>query len=184
LTGGAGWPLVRGMTKRFALVVVLLTGPVQATTLVAKDLSALVDGSAVVVRARVSQLRARQVDARHWVTVAECERLEPLKGELPASFRVVTPGAVTDEVSQLVEGAARLEVGAEVVLFLTRGADDVYRVTGWEQGHWRVLRRGDGVEALVPQAPTAARVSQGQQLVAPLKPLTLAELEQQLSRAR
>lgn len=133
---------------------------VGATTLVAKDLRQLADGSSVVVRARVTSLRTKQASARQWVTVAECERLEVLRGEVGVGFRVVSPGGSTDEVSELVPGAPVFDVGDEVVLFLSPsvGSTEVFRVTGWEQGAWRVQRGADGSVQVEPQAPSAARV--------------------------
>lgn len=133
---------------------------VGATTLVAKDVRQLADSSAVVVRARVTSLRTKQASARQWVTVAECERLEVLRGEVGPGFRVVTPGGSTDELSELVAGAPVFDVGDEVVLFLSPsvGSTEVFRVTGWEQGAWRVRRGTDGSVQVEPQAPSAAKV--------------------------
>jgi hypothetical protein len=149
-----------------------------ATTLIGRDLPQLVRGSQVVVRARVNALRVKQADARHWVTVADCERLENLRGTVEPTFRVSTPGGKTEALNQEVGGAPRLEVGDELVLFLSQTSPGVFRVTGWEQGAWRVDRAADGSIEVEPKTHVARVV--GKTVVAPHR-MSLEQLKREVA---
>jgi hypothetical protein len=168
------------------LAVLALAPGAWATTLVALDVAALTKASAVVVRAKVLASQARWTsDRARIVTDTELEVLSAWKGVPAPRIVVMQPGGIVGEVGQKVSGAARFEVGEEVVLFLEpRG--EWFTVVGMAQGAFHLTRSSDGKavfarqeldEALVLDPVTRKPVAEPPPL------LTLEQLEAKVKSA-
>jgi hypothetical protein len=150
-----------------------------------QDVPALTKSSTVVARAKVISSQPRWTsDGARIVTDTTLELLEPWKGAPGKRLTVMQPGGVVGEVGQKVAGAARFQVGEEVVVFLEpRG--ERFSVAGMTQGVFHVQRSSDGKsafarqdleEALVLDAVTRQPLS-GAQTV-----LTLEQLKAQVAQ--
>lgn len=121
----------------------LLIGATSARATVVRDASIeeLAVGSPVVVRATVVAQQSRWDDAgRRIETFTELLTTEVLKGEVGAAILVRQPGGVVGDIGAHVAGAARFELGEEVVLFLETPPDDatVFIVRGLASGKVRL----------------------------------------------
>lgn len=73
------------------------------------------------------------------------------KGSTVSSVRVVQLGGVVEPYRMTVSGALRWRVGEEVLLFVEPADLDRYRITGFNQGRFDVVRDGSG-PAMVQRA--------------------------------
>jgi len=100
----------------------------------------LVENSSDVIRGKViSQIS--QWDETHAVIYTEVtiEITEIVLGTVTkgAAISVYVPGGVVNDTGLRVEHAPEFEDGEEVILFLTE-LDNLYSVTSWEMGKFRV----------------------------------------------
>jgi hypothetical protein len=158
------------MKKPVLACVLLLAVTAWSSTLVAASLEQLTAYSPAVARVRVTSTGPVRADARHVVTLTECEVLEVLKGNLDATLTVSTPGGQLEDLGQQVAGAPRFKVGEEAVLFLRSPLRGTWQVTGLEQGKWTV------VAGAAAPAQTVPRIDRGARPVAPSIPLSLRDL--------
>lgn len=147
------------MTRLWAVLAVVCGASAWGTTLIAASVEQLAAASQAVARVRVVSVEVKRADARHLVTVAECEVLDVLQGSVGRMLKVSTPGGALDGLAQHVAGAPSFTVGEEAVLFLRSPIAQTWQVTGLEQGKWKV-EAGQAApvlsEVIIEGAPRAA----------------------------
>lgn len=152
------------MQRITKVTVALLTGfialPLAASTFVAMTSDELISESRAVVQGEVVSARS------HWdgsgriiVTDVSVRVDEVLIGSSPAVVTVRTFGGQVNDLVVEAHGFPRLEVGEQVILFLYEEPEDgTTRILGYQQGHFRVVTRLDGVTLAVPQVDENAQL--------------------------
>jgi hypothetical protein len=122
-------------------------------------LDELVERADEIVLARAVASESRY-EGGQIVTEVELERIETVRGRENAPLRLVTPGGAVGGVGMRVEGAPRIDVGMEAVLFARRTTRGV-RAVGMAQGVFPVRVRegrpwvypsGEGIVLYRPDA--------------------------------
>jgi hypothetical protein len=109
-----------------------------ATTLVNQTVESLSRSADVVVHAKVRASTSKLAAPGLIVTVTELDVYTGIKGEPPATLKVVTRGGEVGELGQHVDGEATFRPGDETVLFLRRRESGVFTVVGHAQGAFHV----------------------------------------------
>ena len=167
------------------LVGLALITPAQATTLLRLDVDQLARAADAVITGTVTQTRSERDQATGLIVTLVSLTIERvLAGEAPPNVEVVTLGGRLGEIRQVVSGAAALEEGEEVALFLERLPNGRSRVVGMFEGQFRLEHGENGAEVYrsggIPLYDAAS-----QQYVPPTDlRLRLHELEQQVKAAR
>jgi hypothetical protein len=129
----------RSLAALATAALAVMPRPASSALAVPASVEELARASAVVVRGRVASAVARwSADRRRIETEAEIEVASAWRGAPAARVAVVVPGGAADGLAQRVDGAPRLAVGEEVVLFLWRRGAGAYRVSGLAQGKFSV----------------------------------------------
>ena len=142
-------------TLLIGLAALLLAAlPAAASTFVAYDQGEMVNNANMIVEGRVMALDTFWSEkGRVVVTEATIAVDEVIAGQ--TTDRVVTVrtfGGQIDGVGFEAHGFPTFEKNEHVIVFLrTERADDSLRVVGYQQGHYRVVTRLDGVTLAVPQ---------------------------------
>jgi hypothetical protein len=128
---------------KFALalaIVVLIPARAYVATVRGLSLVDLVCESDVVIRGRAVSVRA----FRHeWLGIVRGFAIEVdrrLAGDCPDRIEVLVLGGELETTATHVPGEAEIEVGDEVVLFLSSTEGDRFRISGMSQGMFRVMR--------------------------------------------
>jgi hypothetical protein len=130
---------MRGIVTALLLAAAM---PAAAAQAVAVSVEELARQSDAVVRGRVLDTTARRTpDGTRIYTVVELRRDATLRGRAPARFRVNVPGGVVGRLGQRVDGVPAFARGEDVVLFLERTGEGVYRVAALSQGKFTVAGR-------------------------------------------
>ena len=153
--------------KRWLVVVALVLAaalqPLSASTFIAMGVRDLVGASEAVVEAEVLKVESYwSASGRLIVTEAMVRVQDLVAGEAPSVIRVKTFGGTVDGYTIEAHGFPIFAKGERLVLFLE--ADDVegmMRVTGYQQGQYRIERGNDGVEKAV------SAIEEGANLVTP-----------------
>lgn len=135
------------------MAVLLAALPAAASTFLAMSQEEMVAGSEAVVQGKVTALESFWSDSgRVILTEATVEVEEVLAGDAPPVVTVRTFGGQVGDVVIEAHGFPRFQPDERVVLFLNRDdGDDSLRVLGYQLGHYRVVKRLDGVTLAVPQ---------------------------------
>ena len=140
----------------FALAVLALTTELtQGTTLARINFDALVQQSSAVARLRCLGSEYRWDRGELW-TDTRFQLLESSKGALPAVLVVRTIGGVSGHLHSRVDGVPFFRAGEEVYLLLWERPGEPYRVFGWAQGTFRILRNEQTGFETVTQDSAAA----------------------------
>ena len=128
------------MRKAALLLVACLCAvvPVSATLVVPAEFRQVVAESGLIVRGRVTDVRAvetRDVGVDSIVTVA-VENV--IKGQADRYVYVRVPGGEIGRYRFVMVSAPVFRVGQRAMLFLKRGQDNLWRVTGLNQGVFRI----------------------------------------------
>lgn len=129
-----------------------------ASTFLARTPGEMIAGSTDVVRGTVLGSisfwgdSGRMIYTEHQVQVDET-----WVGDAAGIVTVRTPGGKVGDYTIEAHGFPRLEEGENVVLFLSPGDRGTMRIHGYQQGHFRVVTRRDGVTLAVPQVEEGAR---------------------------
>jgi len=136
-----------------AVMTALFVLPVTASTFVAMTADELISGSDSVIQGEVIRIRSHwHASGRVIVTDATVRVDEVLIGNSPAVVQVRTYGGQVNDLVVEAHGFPKLEDGEKVILFLYQDAEDqTTRIQGYQQGHYRVVTRLDGVTLAVPQ---------------------------------
>lgn len=142
-----------------ALVALVAASPVVASTFVAMSPAELVTQADAVVQGKVVHLESFWTESgRLIVTEALVDVSDVLVGSAPGAVRVRTFGGQVGDFLVEATGFPRFDEGEEVILFLRRAPEDgSLRVLGYQQGHFRVVTRLDGVTLAVPMVEEGVR---------------------------
>lgn len=115
--------------------------PAGATVVLPADLQELAEQAVVIVRGRVVDVQARQVDGPARVeSVVTFAASTYLKGDLGTTVTFRVPGGRIGRYRTVVVGAPVVSPGDELVLFLGGHPPAVPHVLGLSQGLFRILR--------------------------------------------
>ena len=150
------------MKRQVAILAVALLAAVPATasTFLAMSPRELVAQADSVVVARViDQVSSWTESGRLIYTENTLLVEEVVLGEAPETVRVRTFGGQVGDVIVEAHGFPKLESAERVLLFLYRDEEvGAVRVLGYQQGHFRVVTRLDGVTLAVPMVDADARL--------------------------
>jgi hypothetical protein len=146
-----------------ALALAWAAPPVAASTFVAMSTSDLVKSSSAVVEGEVFVLESRwTADRRIIVTDATIRVWDVVGGKAPEIVQVKTFGGTVKGFTVDAAGFPTFTLGERVLLFLEPDPEaGRFRVNGYQQGLYRIVRRPDGTETAVPS------VDQGVLLLSP-----------------
>lgn len=138
-------------------LLVLATLPAMASTFIAMTDAELVRGADAIVRGKIVKLESSwNENGTLIVTDATIKVRETLRGEAPQLVTVQTAGGVVGDYGVKAVGFPEFRRGENVILFLDREADEPARVVGFQQGHWEIVERLDGVKMAVPRVEDGA----------------------------
>lgn len=145
-----------------ALAATLLLGatvPLAGSTFLAMTTEEMVTQAEAVVQGRIIGLDSFWSEqGRLILTEAIVEVDEVLLGSAARQLRVRTAGGRVGDLHVVAHGFPAFAPGEEVILFLAAGeGHDGYRVLGYQQGHFRIVERLDGVRLAVPMVEEGAR---------------------------
>jgi hypothetical protein len=150
----------RRFTPIIALLCLAAGGPLRATVVPRVGFEELNARSERIVHARCVATDAfLEAESGTIWTRNYFEILDTLKGEAAARIVVMEPGGVIGNQGQWVAGAPRFSPGDESVLFLSQTVTGKWRVFGWGQGNYRVLRDAANGEARVKPDLAGAEVA-------------------------
>lgn len=157
------------MQRRIAvlLVAVLVAAalPSAASTFLARTTEELVANSSAVVTGRVVSVDSFWNEDHSLVlteVVFEVERT--VVGVAPRFVTVTTAGGTVDDYTVVAHGFPKFQEGERALLFVTPSAAAAghspgsFRVTGYQQGHYRVVRNRQGEDVAVPTVDTGAHL--------------------------
>jgi hypothetical protein len=175
------------MQRRIAvlLVAVLVAAalPGAASTFLARTSEELVADSSAVVAGHVVSVESFWNDDHSLILteiVFEVER--SVVGHAPRYVTVQTAGGTVDGYTVVAHGFPVFREGERALLFVTpSGTAERFRVTGYQQGHYRVVRNRQGEDIAVPTVDSGAYLAgpSGRLIPAP-RAQRLSDLEQQL----
>ena len=150
-------------------VNILLSTPLQATTVAPADFAEMVTGSQVIVHGSVVDVRAQASGGRGTIeTVVTVGVVTTLKGDAPSAVVFRVPGGQIGRYRRVMVGAPTFTPGEEVVLFLSGHAPAMPMPFGLHQGVYRVARSA-GRALVTPVVPDGAgRVVRGDPARRPL----------------
>lgn len=143
-----------------ATLIGLFALPLAASTFVAITSDELISESDAVIQGEVVSARSHwNGNGRVIVTDATVRVDEVLVGNSPAVVQVRTFGGQINDFVVDAHGFPSLRIGEQVILFLYEDpADRTTRIRGYQQGHYRVVTRLDGVTLAVPQVDESAQL--------------------------
>jgi hypothetical protein len=129
------------------LVGLSLIAPARSASVRMVGFDELVQSSALVFHGRVLAARSRWLPAEAGiVTDVEFAVIETYAGDAPGRLVLGFAGGEIDGVGMRVHGLTMPSEGEEGVFFVERlDRPQVNPLYGWDQGHYRVRRDGDGV---------------------------------------
>jgi hypothetical protein len=139
------------LRKAFAIGVFLFAGiPAAAVTVAPLSFEQLVKTSAVVVVARVLDVRGEFIaEGRAIESVVTVSVLKGLKGGAPATLQFIVPGGRAGRYLNLIPESPTFTAGDVAVIFLTSRGARLPITTGLTQGVYRV-QRGSGEMMVMP----------------------------------
>lgn len=148
--------------KKFVFVLLLaaiVAVPVSASTFVAMDLEEMTTRADAVVQGEIVEVESFWTESgRLIVTEATLRVEETLVGKTRPNVTIRTAGGEVGGLMVEAHGFPVFERGEKVLVFLKRGAAaGTVEVLGYQQGHYRVVTRLDGVTLAVPQAEEGFR---------------------------
>lgn len=157
-----------------------------ASRMVELSVPELTDRADLVIEGEVVSTEHRSSQGgRLLFTVARVRPNEAWKGEAAEEIEVIVPGGAQGEYVQKVHGAASLQAGESVVLFLRRKGTLPLQVVGMAQGKFRIVSDGQGEPWVTQDLAGLELVPKGRTFQAqPLReaPRTLRELRGEVLR--
>lgn len=134
--------------------------PLSASTFVAMTQDELISQSERVIQGEVINVHSHwSQSGRIVVSDATIRVDEVLIGDSPGVVQVRTFGGQVNDFVVETHGFPVFETGEKVLLYLyEEPSDRTLRVLGYQQGHFRVVTRLDGVTLAVPQVDEEARL--------------------------
>jgi hypothetical protein len=160
------------------LLLVALALPVGASTFLWMEPQELVRGSAAVVQGEVLKVESFWDRAGRVIVSEVMVRVEEkVFGDTPSVVVVRTWGGTVNGYTVEAHGFPKFQPHERVVLYLEAERDGASRVTGYQQGHYRVVRDKSGVEMAVPTVDAGHIVAPNGRAVAPAKAVRLDVLK-------
>lgn len=149
--------------KRLMSMVLLLAAvtaiPAAASTFLAMSRGDLVRESGAVVQGEVLKVSSFwSPSGRIIITEALVKVDEAILGEAPSVVVVRTFGGTVGGFRVEAHGFPEFKVSERVLLFLEPEREGAVRVTGYQQGQYRIVRDKAGVDIAVPAAQGGARI--------------------------
>jgi hypothetical protein len=144
--------------------------PAMASTFLAMDQGSLVAQADAVIQGRVLKVESFwEPTGTIIVTEAMVEVEEEIVGRTPTVVRVKTFGGEVGGYFVEAHGFPVFAAGERLLLFLEPDGEDTLRVTGYQQGQYRLVSGKDGVELAVPavDAGSSLLTADGRQVPAP-----------------
>lgn len=139
----------------FLVGIALVAVVANATTLARLSFDDLAKQSAAVARLRCLSSESAWDGGEIW-TVTRFEVVERNKGLLGGIVTVRMLGGRAGNFYSRVDGVPVFRAGEEVYLFLWGKTGEPYRVLGWSQGTFRILRdAGSGVESVSQESTSS-----------------------------
>ncbi|HET6629546.1 MAG TPA: hypothetical protein VFG91_07205 [Woeseiaceae bacterium] len=150
----------RLITFAAAALIGLHAIPLPASTFVAMTEADLISKSDRVIQGEVLKVHSHwSKSGRIVVTDATIRVDEVLIGDSPEVIQVRTFGGRVNDFVVETHGFPVFQAGKKVILYLyEEPSDRSLRVLGYQQGHFRVVTRLDGVTLAVPQVDQAGRL--------------------------
>lgn len=141
----------------WCVALTLATLPVTASTFVALSDAELVKGADAIVQGKIVRLESSWNESGTLiVTDAVVKVRETLRGAAPRLVTVRTAGGEVGDYGVEAVGFPKFRQGEQVILFLDQKPDAPARVLGYQQGHWEIVERLDGVKMAVPRVEDGA----------------------------
>lgn len=156
--------------------------PVGASTFLKMDQKALIRDSAAVVQGEVIALSSFWDKSGRIVVTEALVRVEDaVYGNVPSVVVVRTYGGRVGDFVVEAHGFPTFQRNERVLLYLDAEKDGAMKVTGYQQGQFRVVRDKAGVEWAVPATGEGTRIllPNGQE-AAPAKNIRLDVLKQSI----
>jgi hypothetical protein len=139
----------------FLAGIALAAAVANSTTLAGMSFDELAQKSSAVARLRCQSSKSYWDGGELW-TDTSFEVVERNKGLLGASVTVRMLGGRADGFTSRVDGVPAFRAGEEVYLFLWGKAGEPYRVLGWSQGTFRIIRDArTGAEKITQESSSA-----------------------------
>ena len=148
--------------------------PSDATVLLPADFQEVVNGSQIIVRGTVSDVRSEMTAGRRTIqSLISVAVIEAIKGQAGPTITFKVPNGQVGRYRRVMVGAPEFEVGDQVIVFLRAAAPAIPNLFGLSQGVYRVARGGaDGDLVTPPPVMTrgfgAQRVVRGDPVRSPL----------------
>jgi hypothetical protein len=131
---------------------VALAAVADATTLAPLSFDSLAQQSSAVARLRCLTSESAWDDGEIW-TITRFTVVESHKGTIGGVITVRMLGGRVGNFNSHVDGVPAFRVGEEVYLFLWGHGGEPYRVLGWSQGTFRIVRDGrSGAETVTQES--------------------------------
>ncbi|MEO7192483.1 MAG: hypothetical protein ABI051_15625 [Vicinamibacterales bacterium] len=141
------------VVRVFAVVVAftLVSGSLGASVSVPAEFRELVYDASLIVRGRVTTVRAVRAPDGEIDSIATVAVATVLKGFADTFISVVVPGGDMGRTRFVMVGAPQLRPNDTAVFFLKRGADNLWRPVGLSMGVFRVQpENGTGQPVIHP----------------------------------
>ncbi len=155
---------VRKLIVISALVslAILVASPAVSSTFLAMPEEKLVSSSDAIIQGEVLRVESDwDPTGRVIVSHAVIRVEDQVKGRSARTVRVQTFGGTVGEYTVEASGFPRFVQGERVLLFINsrEAIDHSIRVTGYQQGHFRIAKRG-GVEMAIPTLQEGVNIIQ------------------------
>ncbi|MFQ5526201.1 MAG: hypothetical protein ACE5GX_08050 [Thermoanaerobaculia bacterium] len=148
--------------RRISLALALLAlavaaVPATASTFLAMSDVELVTGADAIVQGRIISQRSLWDETGRVIVTESVVRVQSvLAGQAPRFVTVRTAGGEVGDFAVDAVGFPKFNDRERVVLFLEDNRDGTSRVLGYQQGHFEVVKRQDGVRMAVPRTEDGA----------------------------
>lgn len=169
------------------LLLMAVAVPMSASTFFRMTPGELVRGSAAVIQGQVLKVSSFwDASGRVIVTEAQIQVEEKVFGNAPSVVVVRTFGGTVDGYTVEAQGFPTFRAKERVLLYLEAEKDGASRVTGYQQGQFRIVRDKAGVEIAVPAVDSSADIiGRDGRLAAKAQPVRLDVLKNSIrSEAR
>jgi hypothetical protein len=133
--------------------LVLVHGPLSASTFLTPEFREIVSDSATVVRGRVTDVRAIRSAAGEVESVVTIAVDAVLKGPAETFVSMRVPGGVIGRYRTVMTGAPVMRVNDYAIFVLKRGPGNPLRPVGLSQGIYRVSASATGAVVGAPVLP-------------------------------
>ncbi|HEX9941335.1 MAG TPA: hypothetical protein VGG03_04910 [Thermoanaerobaculia bacterium] len=163
------------------LLLLVVAIPVGASTFLRMSQKDLIRDSAAVVQGRVLQVNSFwEKTGRIIVTEALVRVDEAVYGDVPSVVVVRTFGGTVDGFTVEAHGFPKFRVNEQLLLYLEPERDGASRVTGYQQGQFRIVRDKAGVAYAVPTEDGSRIVTPDGRTAAPAKAVRLDALKESI----